>query len=273
MIKFSTYTPAESLTEYIQSYGIIDEPEDYQLEYISPPIGMSGFILQLGNPSPLQKVLINGVKYLEHSYSVTGQITVPVVGKIAGRVKSVLVFFNPLGMHQLFRNNMELLTNKSMSLHSFLGEDKATDLISKLRACATQLQLTAQLDSFFMEQRGKPRNFDKLKEALTFIHQHNGNIAISQIEKECFIHRKSLERHFLVCIGISPKTYSQIYRFKSLVSHVSQNPKITWQELCNYHGYYDQSHLNRYFKEYLNISPNELVKLDLDFINYLLKKS
>ena len=63
--------------------------------------------------------------------------------------------------------------------------------------------------------------------------------------------------------------YSSIYWFKCLMNYLQQNPKTTWLEPSSLTGYYDQPHMVRYFKEYLKVSPNQLVTLDVGFINYL----
>ncbi len=108
--------------------------------------------------------------------------------------------------------------------------------------------------------------------ALEYIHENKGNVSVKDIEANCYITPRSLERHFRVCVGLSPKEYAKIFRFKCLVNYINQNPGLTWNTLCEQNGYYDQSHLTRYFTRYLKMKPNEMVNLDMDFINYLLQE-
>jgi AraC-like DNA-binding protein len=53
---------------------------------------------------------------------------------------------------------------------------------------------------------------------------------------------------------------------------IRNHPGITWAQLANEAGYYDQSHMSRYVKEYLKVSPNTIVQLDMKLINYLLSR-
>ncbi|WP_373057164.1 hypothetical protein [Zunongwangia sp. H14] len=73
-------------------------------------------------------------------------------------------------------------------------------------------------------------------------------------------------------LGLPPKVYCKIYQFKSLINFLQGNPGITWAQLADEVGYYDQSHMTRYVKKYLKVAPNTMVKLDMDFINYLLTR-
>ncbi len=113
----------------------------------------------------------------------------------------------------------------------------------------------------------------KIVLALDYIHKNKGNVSVKDIEANCFITSRSLERHFKTFVGLSPKEYAKIFRFKCLINFIHQNPGVTWHTLCEQNGYYDQSHLTRYFTRYLNIKPTEIVYPDTDFINYLLQET
>ena len=55
------------------------------------------------------------------------------------------------------------------------------------------------------------------------------------------------------------------------MNYQQANPGITWTEQTYNHAFFNQVHMSKYLKEYLKVSPNNLVQLDVDFINYLLK--
>ncbi len=110
-----------------------------------------------------------------------------------------------------------------------------------------------------------------VKKVLALIYEAQGNISIKKIEETLAVNRRMIERHFISKIGISPKLYSQVFRFKCAMNYLQTNPSATWAALTYNNGFFDQAHIIRYFKEYLKVSPNNLVKLYLDFINYLLK--
>ncbi len=129
----------------------------------------------------------------------------------------------------------------------------------------------AVLDSFFLSFMPHIQISPDLEGVLELVHERNGGLTVKEMEQNCHFHRKTLERHFRKQIGLSPKVYTQIYQFKWLMNLLQENPNITWSEVCDRAGYYDQSHMSRYIKEFLNVSPNNIVKLDIELINYLLR--
>ncbi|HLK29277.1 MAG TPA: helix-turn-helix domain-containing protein [Puia sp.] len=263
------FLPPKSLEAYIAFYGITDVDEGFHESYVSPPLGLCGFIISLEGE---MNANINGSLFLKDKYCATGQITAPMTGDIVGPNKLLMIFIQPCGLHQLFGIDMSQLTNTSMPLSQLLGKEEADMLIEKLVATDNHEKMIQVMNDFFSEQLPVFEIAPKVKDAIDYIHQQKGNVTVKQIEQNCFITARSLERHFKTYIGLSPKEYAKIFRFKCLVNFINQNPGLTWDALCEQNGYYDQSHLTRYFNRYMKIKPMELVNLDMDFINYLLQE-
>lgn len=158
------------------------------------------------------------------------------------------------------------------TLEEFVGEERCEKLIQSLSADQNTVHQIQVLNQFFMEFKPSGKNFEKLERVLEYIHERQGGVTVHDLEQHGYYHRKTLERHFRKMIGLSPKVYAQIYRFKSLIQLIQSQPDITWIQLADQAGYYDQSHMSRYVKEYLQVSPNSMVQLDMKFINYLLNQ-
>lgn len=267
-----TYLCAPRLQKYIASYGVHEIPEGANESYFTPPIGKSGIILQTINTRNLVIAKMGEEDFFTERAIVVGQITKPVQGEIIGMTKILLVFFHPLGMHQLFGTDMVTLTDTSMTLKEFMGEERCEELMLLLKADQNTDRQIEVLDQFFMDISPAGEDTSKLERVLDFIHKQNGGVNVQDLEQNGFYHRKTLERHFKKMIGLSPKVYAQIYRFKSLIKLIRRHPEITWSQLADQAGYYDQSHMSHYVKEYLQVSPNSMVQLDMEMINYLLSR-
>lgn len=263
------FNPPEVLSPYIAFYGIWDIDEGFCEPYMSPPIGLCGFIICLHHSINAQ---IEGKLFMKGKHCATGQVTTPMIGDLVGRNKIVMVFIHPCGLHQLFGIDMSLLTNTSMPLSELLGDEQCNILIGKISGAADNGKIIQVLNDLFLSQLPPVEIAPKFRNALEYIHQNKGKVSIKEIEANCYITSRSLERYFKEYVGLSPKEYVKIFRFKCLVNFINQNPDITWSTLCEQNGYYDQSHLTRYFTRYLKIKPTELVQLDMDFINYLFQE-
>lgn len=266
------FLPAPDLQEFIASYGILEIPEGETEPYFSPPLAMSGFIINVVNSKGVVVSKIDNRDFFTENAVVTGQVTSPVYGELVGKVKSIMVFFKPIGMHRLFKNDLSELTNCSKTISDFLGQEEADLLWENLTAHSDNQQQIDVLNEFFRKRITAREEDKKFEKILNYIHEKQGNVSITEILISSYYPRKSLERHFKKKIGLSPKVYAQIYRFKCLINFLANNPGITWSQLANHTGYFDQSHMSRYIKEYLQVSPNSIVNLDMAFINYLLNR-
>ena len=262
------FLPPQSLAPYIAFYGIFDVAEGFHEPYVSPPLGLCGFILSFNK---IIDATTGGKLFMNDKHCATGQITAPMVGSIQGPEKIVLVFIQPCGLHQLFGIDMSSLTNTSMPLKDLLGQEKANALVSQLAAAANHDAIIEILNNFFLSYLPTREIDSKVENAIQYIHLQKGNVSISEIERTCFITSRSLERYFKTYIGLSPKDYAKIFRFKCLMNYIQEHPGVSWNTLCEENGYYDQAHLTRYFTRYLKIKPTEMVVVDMDYINYLLQ--
>ncbi|MFZ0491334.1 MAG: AraC family transcriptional regulator [Salegentibacter sp.] len=272
MTEPTIFSPIPELSEFISSYGILEIPEGRSEPYFSPPLAMSGFIINTANSNGKVVAKLREDYFFSTSAVATGQVTFPVYGQLIGHIKSIMVFFQPLGMYQLFGNDMSALTNTSQSLYEFLEAERAEALISSLKQNDNNEDQIQLLNNFFKDQKARQIEVRKMKDVLDYIHRNKGDISVGDIENECHYQRKTLERHFRKMLGLSPKVYCQIYRFKCLINQLQQNPGITWTQLAAQAGYYDQAHMSRYIKQYLKVSPNSMVLLDMNFIYYLLSR-
>lgn len=267
-MKPAHFLPPDSLAPYIAFYGIFDVAEKFEEPYISPPLGLCGFILSFQN---IIDARVNDQLFMKGQYCATGQVTAPMVGSIRGKEKIVMVFIQPCGLYQFFGIDMSLLTNTSMPLQELLGKEKAGTLIHELKKAADHDRTIRILNAFFLSYLPAFEIEPKVKMAIDYIHQHKGNVTIKDIERTCFITPRSLERHFKHYIGLSPREYAKIFRFKCLMNYIHDHPGVTWNTLCEQNGYYDQTHLTRYFTRYLKIKPPGMVNVDMEFINFLLQ--
>lgn len=268
----TNYVPSPEVQQYIANYAILEIPEGETEPYFSPPLALSGFIIQAINTENIIVAKIGERDFFTDMAVATGQVTQPVYGQLIGHTKSIMVFFRPTGMHQLFGTDMSTLTNKAMKLEDFLGKVMALQLLEQLKIDQRNEQQIKVLDEFFLRIKPKASDIEPFDKALEYLHRKAGNVSINELMDHSNYHRKTLERQFAKIVGLSPKVYAQIYQFKCLINLLHSNPGITWAQLADQAGYYDQSHMSRYIKEYLQVSPNSIVTLDMDFINYLLQR-
>jgi AraC-like DNA-binding protein len=80
-----------------------------------------------------------------------------------------------------------------------------------------------------------------------------GESRIDELAKDIGISRQHLARQFRHHVGVSPKTFARVMRFRRLLANVPRDPD--WAEVALEHGYYDQSHLIDEFRELAGDTP------------------
>jgi AraC-like DNA-binding protein len=76
---------------------------------------------------------------------------------------------------------------------------------------------------------------------------------IDEIAREIGISRQHLARQFLHHVGVSPKTFARVMRFRRVLGSLSG--EADWADVAAAHGYYDQSHLIADFRELAGATP------------------
>ena len=74
---------------------------------------------------------------------------------------------------------------------------------------------------------------------------------------QTFLSPRQQERLFLREVGLSPKLYSRLQKFTSLLKYKKLNPDKKWTSLAHEFGYFDQPHLIRAFHFFLGIAPTQ----------------
>lgn len=89
------------------------------------------------------------------------------------------------------------------------------------------------------------------------IEANHGSLPIGQLAQKLWLSKRVLEYEFLEQVGLSPKLYSRITRFNSLMTGI-KNKKITdWQDLALKYNYFDQAHFINEFKRFSGSSPSQ----------------
>ena len=85
---------------------------------------------------------------------------------------------------------------------------------------------------------------------------------ISDLTKKYFITERGLERLFKNQIGLSPKEFTNLHRFKIALSKIESRVSQSLSTIAWESGYYDHAHMTNDFKKYTGKSPNDYILSD-----------
>ncbi|HKB78989.1 MAG TPA: helix-turn-helix transcriptional regulator [Thermoanaerobaculia bacterium] len=146
------------------------------------------------------------------------------------------VRFRPGRAAALLRTPLALLTDARVPLSNvaprirFAGEDIG--------------QIEAELRPFLMDAHYDPR----VTAAVDALVETGGRIPVESVASMVGMSRQHLARSFAVHVGISPKAFARVMRFRRAVA-LGRAGGRSWADLAAESGYFDQSHLIADFRE------------------------
>jgi len=131
---------------------------------------------------------------------------------------------------------------------SILGESEAGSLWEAARECSTRSDAGAALDRVLRVRVAAAPGLDPtVRAAVVGLIASRGEVSVAELAGEVGVSPRQLQRRFGNAVGLSPKQFARIRRFRSAMSELlSPNPR-TWSAVAAELGYADQSHLVREF--------------------------
>ena len=92
------------------------------------------------------------------------------------------------------------------------------------------------------------------------VRRAGGRLGVEEMSRASGVSRQHLARLFRDYVGVSPKLYSRLARFRAALRDVSSRPSDGWSGLAARLGYADQSHLIAEFREFSGLTPEQLAR-------------
>lgn len=260
--------PDVSLQDLIDCFWIVenDDPAIHRQKII--PDGFPEIIFHYGDP---YRINISGKWELQTSRLMAGQIRNHFMLENTGISGMIGIKFQPAAIAQLFNLDMETFTDKVVDLDSCL-KGKFEPIADVLISDQMYPEKVSLLIRFFTSIPNRESKNDRLvNRAVDIILDQKGMVTISDIIKKMGISERHMERLFKKYVGLSPKFYSRIIRF-SYIFQLVHNEKMSWSEVAQYSGFYDQSHFIKNFREFTGEDPSNYFFDDNNMANFFLNR-
>jgi AraC-like DNA-binding protein len=129
----------------------------------------------------------------------------------------------------------------------------ALEAQERLALAASHDQRFALLESIFASRLPRVRGMHPaIAEALAGFDRRSDVGAL--VARSGVSHRRFIAL-FRATVGLSPKRYARIVRFRSALARAASRSAPSWADLALAAGYSDQSHFNREFREFAGVTP------------------
>ena len=127
----------------------------------------------------------------------------------------------------------------------------------------TSLQAVEGLLACRLRAASPPNRAIWIADLASHVHRRGGRVTVSQMADLTGLSRQHLGRLFLEYLGISPKLFARLTRFRTALRHLGDRERAGgWSGFAEYLGYSDQSHLIADFREFTTFTPQQLARGD-----------
>lgn len=161
---------------------------------------------------------------------------------------SFSIKFTPTGLYNLLGMDLEHFTDADISCLLLKLPFDINELYKKIERAINPAERVAIIENTFSEILLSRSPKSRLSGLIT--NTSNGN------KPQIFLSERQQQRLYRQEVGLSPKSFSNLQRFSSLLRSKKQNETKSWTALAHEFGYYDQAHFIKAFYSFLGIMPS-----------------
>lgn len=248
--------PEGLLKEYVDAIWYIDKTceNEKEKEDTVMPSGLIHIVFNFSDPYTL---VDNDELLIIPNVVIVGQFKTAIKIRYGDKVKQLGISMRPSAFMMFFKKASSLFTESYVDGIVFLGE--MDSIYSQLKVQSTMELKVHYTEKYLESCICHGAKLDKLDEMIDYIEMLQGNIDISVISDKFHLSVSGFERYFKKYMGITPKSYANIVRFRCAM--MSEDPTIL---------FYDQSHFIKNCKKYTDKSPGDLKETEeLTLVNML----
>lgn len=244
-MNFSEFKPHNQLASLIDAYWDVTCKEGGNSIDKVLPDGCVDIVINLGDEYHIESE--NIILKSETAY-LGGAITHYMEAKALPETHLVGVRFKPSAFSYFYSfSSLHEVTNNFVELPK--------EFTPKINCLSNDISIA--FNSFFYGKQIQPKHL--LLPVIETIKNHHGDITVNKLAGIHFTTIRSLERDFKYHIGLSPKEFINIIRYK-FAQHLilTSHPQRTLYDIAFECGYYDQAHLSNEIKKYTGVIPTNL---------------
>jgi AraC-like DNA-binding protein len=170
----------------------------------------------------------------------------------------VTIYFYPDVIQKIFGIPANELTDTCVDM-SLFPEAKKMRLVDRLLDASAAQRISIMEDFVLQLISSSNASIDaQIRYAANQLSRTHGGTRIVDIQKLLNISERTLHRRFEQHVGVVPKVFANIVRFRSAFDALETGKFEKLSDLAFEFGYADQSHFIRAFKSFTGQTPREL---------------
>ncbi len=246
--------PTKLLAPYIKQYWFLRIEAVKHGFQRSIPAGCIALVFHKGN-----KIISSFHKGMQPQSYMSGQISTYSDIEFSF-LDMVIILFQPIGCRMFFSYSMEEFTNQNIGI-DLLDKTDLVELEEKINEASDTQQTVRLIEEYLLNRLSKNILCNASRIMTTVQNINEGEVNISVLSQTACLGYKQFKRIFAEYVGLNPKDFIQITRFRKAFNILQTNPQISISKVAYDCGYYDKSHLIKEFKMFTGYTPKQLLNI------------
>lgn len=265
-MKFKQHPVSKHLQHLVAYYWTLtaDDNNNEASVYRFVPDGMIDWVFHLDTPWQ-HKFANSNINCKTPHFHVFGQITNYLDLDISKSNLNIFgIKFYPWVGKQVFKTDMYYLTDNCLCMDD-LKLPNIEHLFDRLLTCKTTNERVLITENYLLKTFT-----DFNTNSLKTIFKNFDHLPLDLDFYKLNVSKRRLEQRFKQEIGLSPNRFNRIMRINRVIKDLKTDNTISLTQLALHHGFYDQSHFVKDFKQFTGYSPTrflESIQPDGDILN------
>jgi AraC-like DNA-binding protein len=154
------------------------------------------------------------------------------------------------------------ITDRIVALEDLWGP-AGPELHEQLGGAAGEEERIAWLEAALLRRMAAGRQPDagplSIRGLANAIIAGRGRTTVDDLAQAAGVSRQHMTRLFRESVGVSPKLYSRLTRFRFALQRAGSGGRTSWAQMAAATGYSDQSHMIAEFKQFSGLTPEAFV--------------
>ena len=260
---YKSFSPGPLLREYVRNYTIIhfkfncEETVPWKQR---PPKSEQGIVFYVKGSVNLENAK-TGTLQTPAPVSIFSNQTDKKHYHFSSEFFTFIIFFRAGVLHRLIGVPMVELDQNFHDAELFFGKELQT-IHDQLASAAGYSSMVTIVEQFLFSKCKRLATENIVDNIATFLLNDPTEFSLDAIAKQACLSTKQFYRRFTERIGISPKFFSRLARFNHAYQYKIAHPNVYWSSIAQQFDYTDYHHLEKEFKEFTALTPQQWIAED-----------
>jgi AraC-like DNA-binding protein len=251
--------PAMPLRGHVERYVYVDTPVSPHIVKPLSPRPESGLSFNLNCQDPLRLESARGEVVTHPTAAVFGPLSHRIADiRCNGHYRAFNVLFKGTGYYRLFGIPPAELADRVSDARDVMG--RAESIVHEQLCAANSAEAMAEIVDGYLLSKLTGDDLHPIHRVVERLVASEGRANLCELAEHSGLSARQVERKFLEQIGITPKRYARLTRFRHAAHLKAQNPALSWTDVSQAAGFYDHNHLVKDFRELVGATPSDYLR-------------